>query len=289
MKLIYALSIIIILHLNVLAQDISSAELSAQFNYAKELFESEKYFEAITEFKRLIFFDREKRFSYQANLFIAKCYARGGWYTNADEYFNSASTFYKSSRDLYEIKLEKLKMFLISRNETKTLDLISEITARKDFSDFINESLYWSGVAHIFFNRAETAKIYFDQIDSNDVEFYDYSQLLSRICDTISVNQKSLLTAKILSYAFPGAGQFYMGEYFSGVISFAWNALSLYLAIDAFSSHRNFDGAVILGLLWYRFYAGNIENTENFAKDFNTKVLNNWLNYLQHEYKGPKP
>jgi len=289
MKLFFVLSLIFTFHITLKAQNNFDVKLSAQFNYAKEQFEKEEYFDAITEFKRLIFFDACKKFSYSANLFIAKSYSHGGFYKLAEEYFMRAARFSRSPRELYEVKLEALKMYLVSRDESRALNLISEITSRKDFLDFKNESIYWSGMVHLFFNHAEAAKMFFNQITTNEFELFNYVQFLNEICDSISANQKSVGTAKLLSYILPGAGQIYLGHYFRGISSFTWNALSIYLAADAFSSKRDFDGVMIMSLIWYRFYSGNIENTDKFAENFNSKVLNNWLNYLQFEYKGPKP
>ncbi|MBU2445023.1 MAG: hypothetical protein KJ666_05545 [Bacteroidetes bacterium] len=289
MKLIFALSFILITYINAAAQDSVDTALVTQYNYARELYDQEKYFDAVMEFKRLLFFDKKGKYSYESNLLIAKSYANGGFYKNAEEHFYRASAFSRSPRQLFDVKLEQLKMFLVSRNEQKAMDALSEISYRKEFLNFNDEIIYWGGFTNLFFGRAEAAKNYFYQIDDRDSEYFVHSQFLIQVCDSVLQNQKSVSTAKILSYALPGAGQFYSGEYFSGLLSFAWNAIGIYLTVDAFSSKRDFDGVMLLSLFWYRFYAGNIENTEKFAKNFNTKVLNKWLNYLQFEYKGPKP
>lgn len=289
MKLIFALSLILLTYFNLAGQVLVDAALVTQYNYAKELYVQEKYFDAVTEFKRLLFFDKKGEYSYESNLLIAKSYANGGFYKNAEEHFYLASVFSRLPRQLFDVKLEQLKMFLLSRNEQKAMDALSEISYRKEFLNFNDEIIYWGGFTNLFFDRIEAAKSYFYQIEGNDSEAFINSRFLIQVCDSVLQNQKSVSTAKILSYALPGAGQVYLGEYFSGLLSFIWNTASLYLTVDAFSSKRDFDGVMLLSLLWYRFYAGNIENTEKFAKNFNTKVLNNWLNYLQFEYKGPKP
>lgn len=289
MKLIFALSLILSSYFNSAGQVLVDTALVTQYNYAKELYDQEKYFNAVTEFKRLLFFDKKGKYSYESNLLIAKSYANGGFYENAEEHFYLASVFSRSLRQLFDVKLEQLKMFLLSRNEQKAMDVLSEISYRKEFLNFNDEIIYWGGFTNLFFDRIEAAKNYFHQIDDRGSEYFIHSRFLIQVCDSVMQNQKSISTAKILSYALPGAGQIYLGEYFSGFLSFAWNAAGLYLTIDAFSSKRDFDGVMLLSLFWYRFYAGNIENTEKFAKNFNTKVLNKWLNYLQFEYKGPKP
>jgi hypothetical protein len=289
MKLVSVVSFILFFNLSANSQELFDSMLTYQYEYANNFFLQENYFDAITEFKRLLFFDKKEQFSYESNLLIAKSYVQGGYYKNAENYFHRASLFSRSSRQLFDVKIEELKMHLISRDELQAMDVISEITSRKDFLNFKSESLYWSGVTHLFFNHAEAAKVFFNQINEKRSEYYIHSQFLIQVCDSVLHQQKSLYTAKILSYAFPGAGQLYISEYYSGLLSLLWNFLSLYLTINAFSSKREFDGVILLSLLWYRFYAGNIENTEKLTENFNTKVLNKWLNYLRIEYKGPKP
>ena len=87
----------------------------------------------------------------------------------------------------------------------------------------------------------------------------------------------------------PGAGQFYTGHYFSGLLSLGWNALWGYLTVKAFIDERVFDGLIIGNFLWLRFYVGNIQNAEKFANEANIKIANKALSYLQDQYKGEKP
>jgi len=84
-------------------------------------------------------------------------------------------------------------------------------------------------------------------------------------------------------------GQFYTGEYVSGLISLGWNVLWGYLTINAINEDRIFDGFMIGTLLWYRFYNGNLQNAEKFAKQKNLEKSNSALRYLQNKYKGNKP
>ena len=99
----------------------------------------------------------------------------------------------------------------------------------------------------------------------------------------------SVSFAKTISYIIPGAGQIYTGEYISGLLSLGWNILWGYLTIKSFIDERIFDGIVIANFLWLRFYRGNLQNAEKFAKEKNLIISNKAMNYLQFEFKGLKP
>ncbi len=49
-----------------------------QFNYAKQLYEEEKYFDAVTEFKRLLYFDESDIYSFEANYLMGLSCKFGG-------------------------------------------------------------------------------------------------------------------------------------------------------------------------------------------------------------------
>ena len=59
-----------------------------QFDFAKKLYGEEKYFDAVTEFKRLLFFDETGNFSYEANQFIGLSYKEGAKFSDAIQHFS---------------------------------------------------------------------------------------------------------------------------------------------------------------------------------------------------------
>ena len=112
---------------------------------------------------------------------------------------------------------------------------------------------------------------------------------LKVLADSINAEFYNVTLSKVLSVFLPGAGQFYTGEYVSGLISLGWNVLWGYLTINAFLDDRIFDGIMIGSLLWWRFYTGNLQNAEKFALEKNLEITNNALRYLRNNYPGNKP
>jgi hypothetical protein len=279
--MISAISKIIILILLLVFTSGAQTSLQNQYKIASQLYESENYFDAVTEFKRLVFFDSNNDYSFQANYFIGESYKAGGRFSDAIRHFILAELSAESADQIYTAKIGNIKTNILRRTTDQSIRLIDEMLNDTRFFDKKNELIYWKGWSYIFSNNWKEASEEFYKLNS-DHELY---RLTSSIED--SLYSESL--AKILSYVIPGAGQFYTGEYISGLLSLGWNVILGYLSINAFIEERVFDGLVITNFLWLRFYNGNIQNAEKFANEKNIKVVNRALDFLLYNYKGEKP
>ncbi len=73
-----------------------------QFDHAKKLYEEEKYFDAVTEFKRLLYFDLSGTYSYQANFLIGLSYKNGNKFSDALQYFTLSDLSSTTSDEAFE-------------------------------------------------------------------------------------------------------------------------------------------------------------------------------------------
>jgi TM2 domain-containing membrane protein YozV len=255
--------------------------LPDQFEYAKNLFKQENYFDAITEFKRLKFFDEKKIFEFQSDEYIALSYKKGGKFSEAIQYFILAEINAVSTEDVYRIKTGIIRSNILRRTTENAQKLLDELSNDQRWSDKTDEINYWLGWAFIFADKWDNAAKIFSQI-SPDHE-------LKILCEETHEKKYSVAFAKLVSVILPGSGQFYTGNYLSGLISLGWCALWGYITVSAFIEERIFDGLAVANLLWFRFYQGNLQNAENFAVEKNVQISNESLYYLQHYYKGVKP
>ncbi len=253
----------------------------AQFNFAKKLYSDEHYFDTVTELKRLLFFDENSEYNYEANLFIGKSYKQGAKFSDAIRHLTLAEINAKNIDELYVTRIEIIRINILRRTSRRALKLLDSLGTDERFIDRKNEIKYWRGWAYMFADDWEQAAQTFAEIDSNHV--------LKVLAEKVDDDFYSVSFVKTISYIIPGAGQFYTGEYISGLLSLGWNVLWGYLTIKAFVAERIFDGIVIANFLWLRFYKGNLQNAENFAKEKNLVISNKALNYLQFEYDGLKP
>ena len=251
-----------------------------QFVYAKTLYENEKYFDAVTEFKRLLFFDDSKSYNYKANFLIGLSYKNGAKFSEAIEYFAKAELNSKIPEEIFAARLEIIKLNILRRTTVRAFTMLDSLDNDSRFINQKDEINYWRGWAYIFADDWKKASLTFKEIQGGNY--------LSEFCDSISKDLYNSQLAKILSII-PGAGQFYTGEYVSGLISIGWNVLWGYLTINAFIEDRIFDGVIVGTLLWWRFYSGNIQNAEKFAAEKNLQKTNSALHFLQSGYSGNKP
>lgn len=259
-----------------LAQD----SFEEQFKLAEKLYKDEKYFDAVTEFKRLLFFDNSGRYSYDANRLIGLSYKSGGKFSDALLYIANAEIQASTLDEIYDCRIEIIKINILRRTTFKALALLDLLANDSKFNQKIDEINYWRGWTYIFADDWQKASISFSAIEPQ--------HQLALLCDSLANDLYDPTLAKALSII-PGAGQFYTGEYVSGIISIGWNVLWGYLTINAFIEDRVFDGFVIGTLLWWRFYSGNLQNAEKFAVEKNLVKSNQTLRYLQDNYDGSKP
>lgn len=271
------LSIFAALNVSIFAQD----SLQEQFELAEELYEMENYFNVITELKRLNFFDVNNEYNFQSNELIALSYKNGGKLQGAVKYFTLAELNAKNIDDLYRMRIEKVKINILRETTDNALKLIDAIEKDERFANKTEEINYWKGWVYIFADDWEAAAKSFAEINPDHE--------LKIFCEKTEEQMYSVTVAKLLSVFLPGAGQFYTGNYISGLLSLGWTALWGYVAVNAFVEDRVFDGLAVASFLWFRFYRGNLQNAENFAVEENLQITNEALDYLQHNYKGLKP
>lgn len=273
----YLILIIFFASFNLTAQN----SFDEQFNYAEKLYEDENYFDAITELKRLLFFDSSGQYNFKSNLLIGECYKQGAKLSDAINYFVLAELNSKNNDEMYSAIEEIIRTNILRRTTSRALALLDSLEHDERFSDKTDQVNYWRGWAYIFADDWDKAAISFSKI-SVDNE-------LENICKKTADEMYSVGFAKGISFIVPGAGQFYAGEYLSGLLSLGWNVLWGYLTIRSFVDERVFDGLMTGSFLWMRFYNGNIQNAEKFAIEKNIESSNNTLKYLQFEYSGLKP
>ncbi len=255
--------------------------LNLQKSYADSLFESEMFFDAITEYKRLLFFSDSFYNNYEANFRIAQCYKGGAKYDDAIKYFNVAKMNSDNTDDSINVELQIIRTNILRKTIPEALLLLSKFN--KKYSSKIDSTKinYWRGWAYLIADDWELASKEFEKIN----KFHQ----LKILSDSVDAEKYSVVFAKVSSFILPGSGQFYTGNYLSGVMSLGWNVLWGYLTINAFITDRAVEGILMGGLLWARFYKGNFQNAENFVVEENIKISNNAYYYLATKYKGEKP
>jgi tetratricopeptide (TPR) repeat protein len=256
-------------------------QLSSQFDYANNLFKANQFFDAVTEYKRLLFFDSKNEYVFPANYKIGEAYKAGLKFDEAVKYFSLAEMAAGNSEQKYSAEIEIVKTNILRRTTDRAHQLLDEME-KTFYTGVYKDSLnYWRGWTYIFADDWQKASGYFAKINP--------SHELKLLCDNVEKEKVSVTFTKVISYILPGAGQIYTGQYFSGIMSLGYNVLFGYLTINSFTEERIFDGFAVGSLLWLRFYRGNVQNAEKFAEEKNIETANKALRYLQNNYQGQKP
>lgn len=276
-KIKYIIILITLLGSNLFSQD----NLKIQFDSAANLYNSGQYYDAVTEFKRLLFFDHEKIYAYSANQYVGLSYKMGAKFSDAILHFTVAEMNASNRDDLFNSKIEIIRANILRRTSAHAIALLDSLQKDGRFKNKSPQIFYWEGWAYIFDDKWDEAAKEFSKTDSN--------KALAQFCKNIDEKKYSETFANIASHFIPGSGQIYTGHYFSGFLSLGWNVLWGYLTINSFVADRIFDGLVVGNFLWLRFYNGNLQNAVKFTDEENLKITNEALNYLQTGYQGTKP
>ncbi len=279
--MIFAIKKIILVVMLLVCPCLAQNSLEEQYNYARGLFEQEKYFDAITESKRLLFFDEQKLYEFDANMLIGLSYKAGAKYNEALKYFILSEINSKNDEQLFNAKILSARTNTLRRTTQQSEKILNSLLASPKYFNKTKEIKYWLGWNYIFSNEWERAAEIFSEENLDSA--------LAVICRSVVNDSYNESFAKYSSYVIPGFGQFYTGEYLNGLISLGWNVLFGYLTINSFVEDRIFDGIITGNFLWLRFYTGNIENAEKFAKEKNLTIINNALERLQFDFYGSKP
>ncbi len=255
--------------------------LSIQFDYANNLFNNRQYYDAITEYKRLQFFDSTKTFNYEINYKIGECYKAGAKYDDAIKYFSFAELSARNEDEYFDSKTQIIRTNILRRTTDRALELCNELEKDQRFNGMSDQINYWRGWAFILADKWENGAKSFAKINSNHE--------LKILAEQTEKAKVSVTFAKVISYILPGAGAIYSGKILSGLMSLGWNLLAGYWTVNSFIEDRVFDGVVTAELVWLRFYKGAIQKAEDFALEKNIEVSNKSLRYLQNEFKGIKP
>lgn len=255
------------------------SNLKMQKSMADSLYETGSYFDAVTEYKRLRFFDSNNTYSFYCNYKIGLCYKEGAKFDQALSHL--AKAYFASGKDeeKFAAKEQMMRINILRRTTAKAHQLLNELANSPNYRE--NNIYYWRGWIYMFEDRWDLASLEFGKIDSEHE--------LKKLCESVNNEKYSVNLAKIISLILPGSGQFYTGNYLSGIMSLGWNFLWGYTTINAFIEKRIFDGIMTGNLLWLRFYRGNYQNAEKFAEQENFEIINETYRYLQNSYEGLKP
>jgi len=253
--------------------------LEMQKEYAESLFAGEKYFDAVTEYKRLMFFDENKIYSAEAGLKIAYCYKSGGKFDDAIAVLSKMKENQQINKT--DIEIEIIRLNILRGTYFRAIGLIEKL--EREVPEKQSELNYWKGWSYMVADEWQKAADAFGNSREKGTE------ILKNLCISVSEEKYSLSFARTISYILPGAGHFYTGYFIEGIISLGWNVLWGYDVVNAIKADRIFDAVMVGNFLWLRFYTGGSQEAVKLAEIENRKIINEAYKYLSIQFEGKQP
>ena len=251
-----------------------------------------KYDEAITEYKRFIFFNPDYADNAQVFYKTGLAYrAEHNWYYALDA-IKTSITLTHDPEIANERRFSLATTLLASGNHSLArLELIRILDSTKD-SSLSRKALYFSGIASVYtFDWGATARYFNDFYSDSGKDdvvspFSDDNSLspfrkgkimgISKVKELnatlMKKSYKSTTTAKILSIIIPGTGQVYAGNWRDGLNAFILNGVIIGFTANSIYKKDYKDALLIASLLLYRYYIGNIYHAEMDVEKHNENV-----------------
>lgn len=239
-------------------------------SFADNLSKQGRYDEAITEYKRFIFFNPDHTDNSQILYKMGLAYrAERDWH-HALEAMETSITLTQDPEIAGERRLSLATTLIASKNyNLAKLELVRILDSTRDNS-LSRKALYFSGIASIYsFDWDATEKNFNDFYDdSSNKSARELNSTLLKAKDSY----KSTTTAKILSTIIPGAGQVYAGNWHDGLNAFILNGVIIGFIANSVYKKDYRDALLITFLLSYRYYKGNIYHAEKDVEKYNATV-----------------
>lgn len=233
-------------------------------SFADYLYREDSYDDAITEYKRMLFFNPE---STSIEFKIIRCYEKSGELEEAIDYSNKLLLKYydKEIREKLSISLAKnyIKQGEFGDARMTSIDIEDEFTRH-----------YLLGLSYLFEKSWALAIAEFTKINNDTlVKLAEAGERLPK---------KSVSVAGILSTIIPGLGHLYVGNVNKGIRSFLVNVISGYLTFINVKNQDYLSGSFIFSSLFHRFYLGGIMTSIIGAKECNSDKENVYIENIKY-------
>lgn len=241
-------------------------------NYADKFFEAGYYEEAITEYKRFIFFNplsENVSFVYSK---IGIAYRNEKKWTKSIKAFRNSIHTASNDSTKNEREIALAVTFIASGNYSAAEILLLRVEMSTESSVIKQKASFFRGIACLYAFKWESAKEAFQEYFRENPNPELQLQIDSLLADTKNFFYKSPRDAKGLSTFIPGLGQLWAGDCRNGLNAFVLNS-GLAAAIIYKLWHGFYgDAFVIYYFVARRYYVGNRYHAERIAREYNQRL-----------------
>ncbi|MCE5323931.1 tetratricopeptide repeat protein [bacterium] len=231
------------------------------YQFGVSLFNERDFYRAVTEFKRYAFEAGTQEAKCKSGYAAAACYQQAREWARACDAWSQLISEFPNDPIVTEAAYRLAECMLASGNYDDAQNVcVHYVESAPAGSDYTDDAAFLQGIIKLTRHDWKGAKECFVQFQKSYVDspLKPAAKSLTQRCDFfMAVRRKSPAKAALMSSIIPGTGQGYAGRAGDGWTAFLVNAVFAGFAIDRF--HRGDDSAgVVLGLLSFSFYAGNV-------------------------------
>ncbi|MFH1860189.1 MAG: tetratricopeptide repeat protein [bacterium] len=246
-----------------------------QLEFAEYLFEKQDFYQAITEYKRFIFYHlpeglpQESQLTNTAYYKIGLCYKYGKKYNLAQNFFEKVLDNHPDNNLKRVVCLEIAKTYIDEKNFEAARFELEELI--KDNPLMTSEIYYWKGISYLREYKWKAAQVEFSHV-TEGVWLDSTKKFSPYIEEALHLPYRSEKQALLLSTIIPGSGQMYAGRVMDGIISFIFNASMAYFAMERVKADDHLGAGLIVSVGLLRFYHGGRQNALQAARGYNEQM-----------------
>ena len=233
------------------------------------------YDPAITEYKRVLFFDEDNRLASTAHSRIASCYRSQRLWNEAFFHLRRSIQAASSLGEIEDREFELITALLAGGRDSEAELRLLRL---RDFTEIDSKrvSLYLC-VTYVYRSlwkdaAAELDRAFPDEKIAEPWRRAELEHLKCLLSEAQSSRRKSPGTALLLSTIVPGTGQIYAGDPRDALNAFALNAGLATLIFTAMKHEYYLEAALLFVYPFRRYYLGNRDNARIAAERSNRVV-----------------
>jgi len=255
--------------------------LSEIHSAAERYYGEGSYDEAITEFKRYLYFSSTDSARYHdIHQKLGNCYAYQNQNGQAIAEYNKAMAYADSDSAYYRSALAVVSLYIASEQFERAQQQILNLQIGVSDSTLMRKVSLYKGINELHRFNWEASHKAFRQYFTDPAGRVILDSLFHQAGN---LSLKSPAFARILSAILPGLGQIYGGDYENGIRAFVLNGL-LFYNFAYYYNRNHLVNTVLSGILIAnRYIMGNREHAAGVVKDHNRQLQSS---YAQETMKG---
>ena len=231
------------------------------------------YDEAVTEYKRFIFFNPKDDHTSYALYRMGLAYRAGYNWQEAVDVFRASILATKNSRIADERRIVLATTLIASGNSNLARLELLRVSELSNNPSLRLKSLYFGGIASLYMFDWGAARESFGGFYSEYAEgrMMERAEKIDSILLKTRRSYKSTGLAKFLSTIFPGLGQIYAGDWRDGLNALALNGIVIGFIANAIY-RKEYRNAALISSISIRYYLGNIYRAEVDVREHNESL-----------------